>query len=265
MTLIHTHRRSPHADLKTHLERLELEQRPQPSLEEIDEDLSDRDVDQTAMEQELIGELGTEARMQHHQDVSRLQGRIPTRTELQREFDALAAIPGIPFEYILDGCYARAHLMCEKLHQDEVNSAKMFVILDNPREGRLEADNKYMHASWWYHVAPMVFARDEQTGRVEPYIMDPSMATHPLPPQEWVHQMWDEETPIKIDVTRDAQYGPFEEDGANQTFEQSLEPAHHDLEEYTRELKAIKEKYCHEHPGECPGRRPAHDGYLIAA
>ncbi len=253
-------RRSPHADAKKHLEWLQT--RPEtfvPPSDEFDETPTNTDVDQTGLEAEIIEELGPEVRLQHQQDVSQLTGRIPTTSELQLEFDKLAADKEIPFEYIPDGCYARAHLMCDQLHKDSINSAKMFVMLENPYSpGRLTADNKYMHAEWWYHVAPMVFAADDKTGKVEPFIMDPSMANHPMKPQEWVHAMWDEETPIKIDVTRDAQYGPFEEGGANNDFEESLQPAHDDAAGYMAELKEIKEEWCHNHPGDC-------NRYLIAA
>lgn len=258
MSMETTIRRTPHADVKKHLEWLKT--RPERLVqEEFDETPTNRDVDQTGLEDALVSDLGEGVRLQHQQDVSQLSGRIPTTAELAQEFGQLAADKSIPFEYIADGCYARAHLMCDKLHQDEINSAKMFVMLENPYSpGHLTADNKYMHAEWWYHVAPMVFAKDEATGKVEPYICDPSMADHPLKPQEWIHEMWDEETPIKIDVTRDAQYGPFEEGGANNNFQESLQLARDNAAEYSEELQQIKQDYCHNHPGDCPG-------YLLAA
>lgn len=92
------------AGLKTHRDWLRLGGAAGwqiTSQEEFDEDPSDRDVAQTDMERELLEDLGPAAR--------------------------LAADPSIPFEYILDGCYARAHKMCDTMHSDSMNCAKMFV------------------------------------------------------------------------------------------------------------------------------------------
>lgn len=258
MSLDTTIRRAPSADLKTHLR----EPRPVEAFiarDGFDETPTNRDVNQTDMCEDLFEDLGPRARLQHQQDVSQLAGRIPTTSELNQEFQKLAADKTVPFEYIADGCYARAHVMCDQLHQDNVNTAKMFVMLENPYGGgRLEAENKYMRAEWWYHVAPMVFARDEKTGEVAPYIMDPSMADEPMRAEDWVHEMWDERTPIKIDVTRDPQYGPVEESGIPRTFAESLPSARKDCAKFSAKLERIKEDYCGKHPGDC-------QGYLLAA
>ncbi|MCA9794084.1 MAG: hypothetical protein KC910_19885 [Candidatus Eremiobacteraeota bacterium] len=237
------------ADFATHREWL-LSHGEQVSGgdDDFNEEPSNRDLNQSAIEQRLLSDLGEDARIQYHQDVSRLEGRILTSDQLFAEFRKLAGDPEIPFEYITDGCYARAHKMCETMREDQVNCGKMFVMLEdigNP--GRLEADNKYMHAEWWYHVAPLVFAEDE-AHQISAYIMDPSMADHPLKAEDWVHQMWDEETPIKIDLTRAPQYGPFETDGAYDKFEDSIDSAHSTLERYSRELEEIKERYDKDHP-----------------
>ena len=214
---------------------------------------SNQDLNQTEFEANMVADLGEHTRIQNQQDVSKLEGRLPTVPELQEEFQKLAHDQAIPFEYIKDGCYARAHMMCDTMHDDNINCAKMFVMLENPMgKDRLTASNKFMNAKWWYHVAPLSFAQNPETKAVEAFIMDPSMADHPLKPTEWVRQMWDGKTNIKIDVTRAPQYGPAEAGGVNETFEESIPDAHETAAHYSAELKEIKEDYYAHHPDEKP-------------
>jgi len=246
----------PHADYDTNLAKLREAALRNPQQTEAprpdyNEPISNQDVDQSGFQERLIENLGPQfARMQYSMDCSKLQGMIPTAGQLQLEFDKLASRKDIPFEYIYDGCYARAHLMCEEMSRDNINNSKMFVMLENPYgTGKLTAENKYMKAKWWYHVAPMVFAVDEKSKQVEPFIMDPSMSKKPMKPQDWIHAMWDESTRIKVDVTRNPQYGPLEvSDGANQTFEESIPSAVETCAEYTVEMEKIKQDYNETHP-----------------
>lgn len=243
----------PSADFDTNKARLmSTVRRPSGPKEDYSQPISDQDVKQSQAQQELIDNLGPQfARMQYTHDCSKLQGMIPTHSQLQKEFDKLSAREDIPFEYIKDGCYARAHLMSEEMTHDGINNAKIFCMVEDAYgSGRLTAENKYMQAKWWYHVAPLVFAVDEQSKQVEPFVMDPSMSKSPMKPQEWIHAMWDEKTKIKIDIVHDLQYGPLESDGANATFEESLPPAHETMEEYSKELAQIKEDYNASHPGQ---------------
>lgn len=214
---------------------------------------SNRDVNQTKFEADLLKDLGSQVRIQNQQDVSKLDGRLPTTTELNAEFKKLAADKTIPFEYIIDGCYARAHLMCDTMHKDGINSAKIFTMVENPQgDDMLKASNKFMNATWWYHVAPLSFAKDPETNEVKGFVMDPSMADHPLQPKEWVRAMWDAQSNIKIDVTRSPQYGPLEEDGENKTFAESMPDAHRTAAQYSVELAGIKSDYYAHHPEEKP-------------
>jgi hypothetical protein len=216
----------------------------------VKEPLSNKNFDQTDYEAKLVSDLGPEVHINNQQDISGLNGAIPTETQLQTEFNKLAADPEIPFGYITDGCYARAHLMADTMHQDNVNVAKMFVMVDDPNDSasRLTAHNKYMDASWWYHVADLTVAENDQTHAKEAFIMDPSMADHPLPAEEWIHKMWDGKHGVHIDITRDPQYGPMESDGVNATFDESLRPSHEILAQYSAELDKIKDQYNHDHP-----------------
>ncbi len=214
---------------------------------------SDTDFNQTGYMKDLIGKLGTGARMQNVQDVSKLNGRIPSLAELKEEFKKLASDPEVPFEYIVDGCYARAHHMCETMMKDNINCGKMFVMIENLYGGgMLTAKNKFMNAEWWYHVAPITFAKDSKTEKIEGYIIDPSMADHPLKAEEWIGMMRSKDLKIKVDITRAPQFGPLESDGENQTFEESLDVTTDTMKEYSKALKEIKDEYYAHHPEEIP-------------
>ncbi|OQA17202.1 MAG: hypothetical protein BWY64_02207 [bacterium ADurb.Bin363] len=211
------------------------------------------DINQTQFMNDLISKLGSKSRMQNIQDVSKLQGRIPTLAELNDEFKKLASDPAVPFEYIIDGCYARAHYMCKEMMKDNINCAKMFTMIENLwGGGRLTAQNKFMNAEWWYHVAPLVFAEDPATKKIEGYIIDPGMADHPLRAEEWVDKMWDKKINIKIDITRASQFGPLESEGENATFDESMPATIKIMKDYTQALKKIKETYYAHHPEEKP-------------
>ena len=216
------------------------------------ETLSNKDINQTKFQKDLIGKLGSKARIQNQQDVSKLNGRIPTIAELNDEFKKLASDKTIPFEYIVDGCYARAHLMCEQMMEDGINCGKMFTMIEDLNGGMLTAQNKFMNAEWWYHVAPLVFAEDPKTKEVQGFIMDPSMADHPMKAEEWIDKMWDNKINIKVDITRAPQYGPVESDGENNTFEESLNDSKAVLKDYSKTLAKIKKDYYAHHPNETP-------------
>ena len=211
-----------------------------PSADSImHETPSNRDVDQIRFEEQLLTDLGDKARLQNQQDVSILSGQVPTLPQLEQEFQKVAHDPAIPFEYITTGCASRAHLVCETLQKDHINCSKMFVTVDRP--GQLTARNAYMEGGWWYHVAPLSFAENPQTHAVEPYILDPSVADHPLQPTAWIRSIWDAQSNLRIDVTRAAQLGPVEVDGLSQNFEEGLPVARQELSEHLAELRRIKE------------------------
>jgi hypothetical protein len=207
---------------------------------DFNERVSNRDVNETATDRQILKDLGRKVRMHAEEDVSHLNGAVPSTTELQTEFDKLAADKDIPFKYITDGCTARAHLMCDEMHKDDVNCAKMWVMVDHTKN-YLASKNEYLEADWHgFHVAPLVYARDEKTQQIEPYVMDPSVAHHPMRPQDWIHEIWDGKAPLHLDVTPDAQYGRLETFGRQTDFNDSLEPARALLDKESEVLGRIE-------------------------
>ena len=83
----------------------------------------------------------------------------------------------IPFDYALDGCFARAHKMAYLMQEKGIISGKAFVI------GRLFANPKYGPVSWRYHVAPVVLVKIND--EIKPYIIDPALFNKAVPYEEW--------------------------------------------------------------------------------
>ena len=69
----------------------------------------------------------------------------------QELFQEMVNQAHIPFAYLEDGCYARAHEVSRLLVKKSVITGKVFV------EGDLRVKTKNSHKGyieWWYHVAP---------------------------------------------------------------------------------------------------------------
>jgi hypothetical protein len=220
-----------------------------PANVDYNEPIANVDINEIDLTNKVLEDLGPQVRLHAAEDVSKLDGMVPTTSQLQAEFNKLAGDKEIPFEYIINGCFARAHLMCDTMHKDNINSAKIFAMIDHPETDALTAHNKYMDATWHhFHVAPLVFAQDEKSHEIKPFVMDPSMADHPLQPQEWVRKMWDGKAHIHLDFTRDDQYVPLEFQGANSNFAESLASSHQTAAEFSAKLAEIKQQYEHDHP-----------------
>lgn len=161
-----------------------------------------------------------------------LNGRLANETELKAMMEALYDESEIPYGYITDGCYARAHLMDESFRQHGINYAKMFV------RGDLAAKNDLMTARWWYHVAPLVFV-DDGEGNPQAKIIDPGFSLKPMDPEEWVKVM-NQGPRIQVDLVEAEQYYP-RRGSKPDTFQESIPPAVTRMHDYSRRLHGIKE------------------------
>ena len=163
----------------------------------------------------------------HTDAFGELNGRLATTKELTAMIESFQDESDIPFGYITDGCYARAHLMDESFRQHGMNYAKMFV------RGDLAASNDHMEARWWYHVAPLVFVDDGQ-GNPEAKIIDPGFSDKPMDPSEWVKAM-NQGPSIKVDLVDPEQYYPRRR-GKPDSFGESLPPAVTRMQSYAKRL-----------------------------
>lgn len=86
----------------------------------------------------------------------------------------------IPFNFVSDGCYARAHKMRQILNNAGYECQKYFI------HGNLAAQRTpgTCCVQWVYHVAPLVtvMVADPMT---QDYILDPSLFNHPVSIHEW--------------------------------------------------------------------------------
>jgi len=158
-------------------------------------------------------------------------GRVPTLAELTNITATLSADPRVPFRYIMDGCYARAHIMCDSLRKAGVNCGKMFAY------GDLTAKNDLMTAKWWYHVAPTVLALDESTGKQEMFVIDPSLSPKPLRPSEWLAAIATSD--VRVDLTTAAQYQPIESVGRDTDFGAHMDAALETAKRYSGVLSSM--------------------------
>jgi len=89
----------------------------------------------------------------------------------------------IPFQYVVDGCYARAHKMRQiMLSNYNVSCEKVFSYEDVT--GFLAVDAGDCCVYWWYHVAPLVTVKNIGGGFTK-YVVDPSMFDAPVTIDTW--------------------------------------------------------------------------------
>ncbi|HJV39878.1 MAG TPA: protein-glutamine glutaminase family protein [Geothrix sp.] len=93
-------------------------------------------------------------------------------------FAELAGRSDIPYGFLLDGSYARAHKMVRLLDGRGVTAAKAWV------EGELFVDSqRFGEVGLSYHVAPVVFVREGKTPTAQ--VLDPSLFDRPVPYATW--------------------------------------------------------------------------------
>lgn len=103
---------------------------------------------------------------------------VISEAEAAEAFSQIVARGDIPFAYLKDGCYSRAHKMALLLDDKGIASGKAFM------EGRIYYDTpKQGEVGWSYQVAPVVLVRKE--GQIIPYVIDPSLFARPVPVSEW--------------------------------------------------------------------------------
>jgi hypothetical protein len=185
----------------------------------------------TVQDQLTAGLPGLGVSFANIDEFGKLNGRLTTIGELKEMMAALYDESSIPFGYIIDGCYSRAHMMDESLRQHGINNAKMFC------KGDLEASNDLMEARWWYHVAPLVFV-DMGDGKPVPKIVDPGFSREPLDPEQWVKTM-NRGPNVEIDLVSAEQYYP-REGAADEDFAASLGPSISTAQSYSRRLWGVK-------------------------
>jgi len=103
---------------------------------------------------------------------------VLSEEEVYTIFSELAAREDIPFGFLVDGCYARAHKMVRIMDDRGITAGKAFI------EGDLFVDTPaFGEVGWNYNVAPVVMVKNGNS--VTPYVIDPSLFKKPVPYEEW--------------------------------------------------------------------------------
>jgi hypothetical protein len=107
-----------------------------------------------------------------------------------------AVAPCIPFQYVIDGCYARAHQMrriittryhycCEKVFSFATDNKDTLAVQANKWGGCC--------VTWWYHVAPLIRVRlrlrgfpKKKISLVLAMVIDPGMFDKPVLLSTWL-------------------------------------------------------------------------------
>lgn len=126
-------------------------------------------------------------------------------SEAESVFDTMSHQKDIAFRYVLDGCYARAHLMIQRMEKMGVRAQKVWSF---PSTGsKLQARSKLVKGgvvTWAYHVAPVVPVM--VNGKASWMVIDPSLFPRPVTVSEWANAQKCSRTG-KAAITRITQLG----------------------------------------------------------
>lgn len=112
----------------------------------------------------------------------------------QQMFDDMRDEADIAFNYPVDGCYARAHMMNERIAERYgYTPDKAWAFGDL----QVNTNTPYGEISWGYHVAPVVHVKDVN-GNVTPMVLDPSIESGPVTVAQWQATMGDANAITKI-------------------------------------------------------------------
>ena len=130
---------------------------------------------------------------------------VPSYTRVKKLFDYCAEqschLPGpydispcIPFQYVRDGCYARAHKMRRIITKEYGYCCEKVFSFANQNNDRLGVTaDKWggCCVTWWYHVAPLVRVRFKwaKLGKFKltlAMVIDPSMFDQPVLLNVWL-------------------------------------------------------------------------------
>lgn len=97
-------------------------------------------------------------------------------------FDQLKVNKSIPFRYVDDGCFARAHKMAILLEDQKIITVKTFLMGDLRM---IDVNHPRGFVDWWYHVAPSIYVKE--VGAL--VMFDPSASDQPISKKDWVYNL----------------------------------------------------------------------------
>ncbi len=156
---------------------------------------------------------------------------IPDMASAQLMFNYLTtqccAVPGpytvdycISFQYAHDGCYARAHKMCDIINNRyHYDTKKVFSFANAGSDVLCVQAQKWggCCVNWWYHVVPLVNIKT--AAGVKPYVFDPAMFDQPVLLSAWLHAqenpacIWGNPNVSMINIQPTMMYSPADYSG----------------------------------------------------
>ncbi len=97
--------------------------------------------------------------------------------EVQELFKKAKNMKDIPFEYVQDGCYAKAHIMARRFEKMGIQVQKAWI------KGKFPIPGSDLF--WDYHVAPTIEVK-EKNGKIVNYVIDPTIAQKAITLDEWI-------------------------------------------------------------------------------
>lgn len=126
---------------------------------------------------------------------------VATKDQGDKLFKDLAARKDIPFDYPVDCCYTRAHVMAKDAEKTGLKVEKLWYFDKDWGTSKVGASLHPKTATgspvafpdrtgverevqWVYHVAPLIKVQ-QADGSIEKRVFDPSISDHPLSTAEW--------------------------------------------------------------------------------
>lgn len=122
------------------------------------------------------------------------EARIVPKKRLNEIYEFAIAQKDIPYAYYQDGCFARSHILCYRIEEQlGIDTEKIWAIgpVSPPNDDSM---------GWNYHVATKVNVQEED-GKIQGYVIDPSVAKRPLLEKEWLELISTSKTTAQMKTT----------------------------------------------------------------
>ena len=110
----------------------------------------------------------------------------------------LALAGDLALQFPADGCYARTHVMVQRLVDRGLVPSKVWAFAASTTDllWTETPDHADGRAQWWYHVAPVVVVR-RLVGDAQEMVLDLILFTRPVPVEEWLSALHDTPTLVR--------------------------------------------------------------------
>jgi hypothetical protein len=113
-------------------------------------------------------------------------GETVTYKKSVEVFNWMARQSDIAFRFPVNGCYARAHLMCQRMIRNKFRPRKIWSFPNGETLFARTRNNPKGYVTWRYHVAPVLRVRLDASAKTQRwYVIDPSLFTRPVTVAQW--------------------------------------------------------------------------------